>query len=64
VQADISNNIIYGHQKDFAIRLSNCKNSVLTNNGGTGLVSYYDSTNTVIGHYTLNSNNYITKKSE
>lgn len=64
VQADISNNIIYGHQKDFAIRLSNCKNSVLTNNGGTGLVSYYDSTNTVVGHYTLDSDNYITKKSE
>lgn len=62
VQADISNNIIYGSKKDFAIRLSNCKNSMLTNNGGTGYVKYYDSNNTIVGHYTLNDNDEIVKR--
>lgn len=61
VQGDISNNIIYGSEKSFAIRLAKNRNVIMTNNGGTGSINYYDSTNTMVGRYSTNNNNVITK---
>lgn len=61
VDGDVSNNIIVGKKKSFAIRLSKNKNVVMTNNGGSGSINYYDSTNTIVGRYSTNSNNVITK---
>lgn len=61
VDGDISNNIIVGTNKSFAIRLAKNKNVIMTNNGGSGSINYYDSTNTMVGRYSTNKNNVITK---
>ena len=61
INGDISNNIILGKDKSFAIRLAKNKNVIMNNNGGNGSLNYYDSTNTIVGRYSTNKNNVITK---
>lgn len=61
VDGDVSNNIIVGTKKSFAIRLAKNNNVIMTNNGGSGSINYYDSTNTMVGRYSTNNNNVITK---